>query len=361
MQAAPEPFLKAIAPYRDGLVVAVECMFTWYWLADLCAQAGIPFVLGHALYVKAIHGGKAKNDKIDSQKIARRPCPPSRHQTFTAVGRQRGLAKEASIHTLRHSSATHRLARGVSLHVRQARLGHQSPRTTARDAHRTPSPWDVVHAAIAALMADLSRAQRPLRPGIAAVLRRAGREDLERVGEPPLPSHRRAIEDLLACRTEALGGQLLQCDRCGQEHYVYHSCRNRRWATCHHRDPDAWLAERRQERLPGRSWHVVCTGPRELAERRRRHQQGLDPIGLRAAQARLKLAMEPPDGGGLRGLRWGPHPGLSCPWALPGPGRWGRRRPHGVAARPPVLPRARPGPFDTLSWAVAGAGRSGTA
>src|SRR5918992_3139048 len=70
MPAAPEPFLKAVAPYRDGLVVAVECIFTWYWLADLCADEGVPFVLGHALYMKAIHGGKAKNDKIDSRKIA---------------------------------------------------------------------------------------------------------------------------------------------------------------------------------------------------------------------------------------------------------------------------------------------------
>jgi transposase len=70
MKAAPEAFLKAVAPYREGLVVAVECIFTWYWLADLCAEQGIPFVLGHALYMKAIHGGKAKNDKIDSQKIA---------------------------------------------------------------------------------------------------------------------------------------------------------------------------------------------------------------------------------------------------------------------------------------------------
>ena len=70
MKAAPEPFLTAVAPYRDGLVVAVECIFNWYWLADLCAQEGISFVLGHALYMKAIHGGKAKNDKIDSQKIA---------------------------------------------------------------------------------------------------------------------------------------------------------------------------------------------------------------------------------------------------------------------------------------------------
>jgi transposase len=70
MKAAPEPFLKAIAPYREDLVVCVECMFTWYWLADLCAREGLPFVLGHALYMKAIHGGKAKNDKIDAHKIA---------------------------------------------------------------------------------------------------------------------------------------------------------------------------------------------------------------------------------------------------------------------------------------------------
>jgi transposase len=70
MKAAPEPFLQALAPYREDLVVCVECLLTWYWLADLCAYEGIPFVLGHALYMKAIHGGKAKNDKIDAHKIA---------------------------------------------------------------------------------------------------------------------------------------------------------------------------------------------------------------------------------------------------------------------------------------------------
>ena len=70
MKADPDSFLKAIAPYRDQIAVAVECIFTWYWLADLCAREKITFVLGHALYMKAIHGGKAKNDKIDAQKIA---------------------------------------------------------------------------------------------------------------------------------------------------------------------------------------------------------------------------------------------------------------------------------------------------
>lgn len=67
---SPEHFLKVVAPFREDLVVAVECIFTWYWLADLCQRENIKFVLGHALYMKAIHGGKAKNDKIDSHKIA---------------------------------------------------------------------------------------------------------------------------------------------------------------------------------------------------------------------------------------------------------------------------------------------------
>jgi transposase len=67
----PRAFLDALAPYREDLVVCCECLFCWYWLADLCKEHDIAFVLGHALYMKAIHGGKAKNDKIDAAKIAR--------------------------------------------------------------------------------------------------------------------------------------------------------------------------------------------------------------------------------------------------------------------------------------------------
>jgi transposase len=64
-------FLDTIAPFRDDLVVCCECLFCWYWLADLCHEQDVAFVLGHALYMKAIHGGKSKNDRIDAAKIAR--------------------------------------------------------------------------------------------------------------------------------------------------------------------------------------------------------------------------------------------------------------------------------------------------
>lgn len=68
--ANPDALLQLIEPYRDDLVIGVECMHCWYWVADFCEDNGITFILGHALYMRAIHGGKTKNDRIDSYKIA---------------------------------------------------------------------------------------------------------------------------------------------------------------------------------------------------------------------------------------------------------------------------------------------------
>jgi len=70
LRANPDSLVDVIGPYCEDLVVAVEYVFVWYWIADLCEQLDVKFVLGHALHMKAIHGGKVKNDRIDSEKIA---------------------------------------------------------------------------------------------------------------------------------------------------------------------------------------------------------------------------------------------------------------------------------------------------
>ena len=59
--ADPLALLQLLEPYIGNVVVGVECMHCWYWVSDFCQTHEINFVLGHALYMKAIHGGKAKN------------------------------------------------------------------------------------------------------------------------------------------------------------------------------------------------------------------------------------------------------------------------------------------------------------
>jgi len=111
MKTSPEAFLNLLAPYRQGVVVAVEGMFPWDWLADLCADEGLPVVLGHALSMKAIHGGKAKNDKIDSQKIA--------------VLLRGGLLPQASVSPAQRRATRDRRRRRLPLaHTRAELLAH---------------------------------------------------------------------------------------------------------------------------------------------------------------------------------------------------------------------------------------------
>lgn len=68
--ANPAKLKHLLNPYIGNIIVGVECMHCWYWVSDFCEDLGVDFILGHALYMKAIHGGKAKNDRIDSYKIA---------------------------------------------------------------------------------------------------------------------------------------------------------------------------------------------------------------------------------------------------------------------------------------------------
>jgi transposase len=66
----PQAVLLAVTPFREDVVVGVECLFTWSWLADLCEDAGMPCGLGHALSRRAMHGGQAQNDRIEAHTIA---------------------------------------------------------------------------------------------------------------------------------------------------------------------------------------------------------------------------------------------------------------------------------------------------
>ena len=60
-------------------------------------------------------------------------------RAFRAAVKESGVRKKATVHTLRHSYATHLLEAGVNLRIIQSYLGHASPTATAIYTHLTSS------------------------------------------------------------------------------------------------------------------------------------------------------------------------------------------------------------------------------
>jgi len=81
--------------------------------------------------------------------------PTSVQRAMRLAVAQCGIKKKASVHTLRHSYATHLLERSVPLPVIQELLGHRSPRTTLIYTHLTEPSICRVRETIDELMADL--------------------------------------------------------------------------------------------------------------------------------------------------------------------------------------------------------------
>src|SRR5579864_1094378 len=128
-------FLRLVEPYRHDLTVCAECMFGWYWLADACAEEGITFVLAHALYLHLIHGGKNKNDRIDSEKIAhllRSNLIPPSYVYPSAKRPLRALLRQRIFYVWRRSEL---LAR-----IYSHQLAHN--RTPAKQTRRTRDFWE---------------------------------------------------------------------------------------------------------------------------------------------------------------------------------------------------------------------------
>ena len=81
----------------------------------------------------------------------------------------------------------------------------------------------------------------------------------------PLSSvQKRAYQDILSCRTPAMGARIDRCDHCGQQHFLYNSCRNRHCPQCGALAKEAWAEARRTDLLPVPYYHLVFTLPHLL-------------------------------------------------------------------------------------------------
>jgi Putative transposase/Transposase zinc-binding domain len=77
-------------------------------------------------------------------------------------------------------------------------------------------------------------------------------------------AQKRVLTDIVACRTETLGGHRENCAACGYERVVYLSCRNRHCPKCQGLAQEQWIEEQRQRTLNVKHFHVVFTLPAEL-------------------------------------------------------------------------------------------------
>jgi hypothetical protein len=78
-------------------------------------------------------------------------------------------------------------------------------------------------------------------------------------------SQLKVMSSIEACRTEALGGHVAACSKCGHSHIAYNSCKNRHCPKCQGPAARDWMAARADDLLPVEYFHLVFTLPAEIA------------------------------------------------------------------------------------------------
>lgn len=129
---------------------------------------------------------------------------------------------------------------------------------------------------------------------LAEIFRSAGESYRQAYGDRMLPSHKRAMADIINCRTPALGGSLFVCDTCDGLDYAYHSCRNRHCPKCHYGPSQLWLEGLRDRLLPCPYYFITFTLPAELRPLARSHQSTVYDLLLREAAAALQHLADDP-------------------------------------------------------------------
>jgi len=145
---------------------------------------------------------------------------------------------------------------------------------------------------------------------LADIFRRYGPDYIDRFGSKMLPSHHRALQDIIACRTEQMGGHLYCCENPDCEHiiYAYHSCGNRSCPKCGQDKTQRWIEKQHNLLLPTHYFLVTFTLPSELRPMARSKQKVVyDLLFKSAATALQKLAKDRRFVGGDIGMMGGLH------------------------------------------------------
>jgi len=192
-----------------------------------------------------------------------------------------GLRKAVSLHSLRHSFATHLLEDGKNIWLIQALLGHPKLDTTARYTRVATGIISRIESPLARLSPPCRKpprrhteepaAQWPsivARPAleVADILRDHGPAWREANRGHLSLDQLKVMSAIERCRTAALGGHVARCENvpCGHTLIAYNSCRNRHCPKCQAAASRRWLVDREAELLPVPYFHVVYSRSSEI-------------------------------------------------------------------------------------------------
>lgn len=111
---------------------------------------------------------------------------------------------------------------------------------------------------------------------------------------------KKVVQNILNCRTEALGGHTLECNECGHKEQSYNSCRDRHCPKCQSTAKLKWLLKRKEELLPVTYYHLVFTVPWELNTLFLQNKVVLYNLLFKSVSETLKEAALNPDNLGAR-------------------------------------------------------------
>ncbi|TJZ78139.1 IS91 family transposase [Paracoccus hibiscisoli] len=161
-------------------------------------------------------------------------------------------------------------------------------------------------------------------------------------------SQLKVMSAIEACRTEALGGHVAGCAKCGHHHISYNSCKNKHCPKCQGPAARDWMEARAEDLLPVEYFHVVFTLPAEIAQISYWNKRAVYGLLFKAsAETVMTIAADPKRMGARVGMTsvlhsWGTalthHPHIHM--IVPG----GRLSPDGaswVACRPGFFPHVR--------------------
>ena len=115
-----------------------------------------------------------------------------------------------------------------------------------------------------------------------------GAEYISRYAEAMPPAHRKAIGDILSCRTQIMGGKRYDCPRCKAQQYAYHSCNNRHCPRCGGDKTEGWLKKQFDRLLPVPYFFATFTLPDAFRFLFRSHQKLCYGLFFEASAQALK-------------------------------------------------------------------------